>query len=238
MAMPARRASGGIPRRWLPAGWSYLILSIRTTAARGGGGHGLRWEPSSRAPPVRPRSCSAAASFLPPPLRRPPSPPSSPPSPPPPPVGRPAWQADGWELRVRLKLLPPIHRRARHPGRRARRTMARHLGLLFALLAPAAFAAADAPEYVLELHDSPDVSLKDVIGVFKEKLGVSEAQSMPLVQRINEAGSSVVLMGPEVTCQKIAAFFEVHAALRHPRTPRGWQSVSQSVTTTLLAGST
>lgn len=232
MAMPARRASGGIPRRWLRAGWSYLILSIRTTAARGGGGHGLRWEPSSRAPPVRPRSCSAAASFLPPPLRRPPSPPSSPPSPPPPPVGRPASPRE---------VAPPpsiVTARARHPGRRARRTMARHLGLLFALLAPAAFAAADAPEYVLELHDSPDVSLKDVIGVFKEKLGVSEAQSMPLVQRINEAGSSVVLMGPEVTCQKIAAFFEVHAALRHPRTPRGWQSVSQSVTTTLLAGST
>lgn len=85
--------------------------------------------------------------------------------------------------------------------------MARHLGLLLALLAPAAFAA-DAPEYVLELHDSPDVALKDVIGVFKEKLGVSEAQSMPLVQRISESGSSVVLMGPEVTCQKIAAFFE------------------------------
>ena len=95
--------------------------------------------------------------------------------------------------------------------------MARHLGLLFALLAPAAFAA-DAPEYVLELHDSPDVSLKDVVGVFKEKLGVSEAQSMPLVQRISESGSSVVLMGPEVTCQKIAAFFEVRTALHHPRT--------------------
>ena len=129
--------------------------------------------------------------------------------------------------------------------------MARHLGLLFALLAPAAFAA-DAPEYVLELHDSPDVSLKDVVGVFKEKLGVSEAQSMPLVQRISESGSSVVLMGPEVTCQKIAAFFEVCTALQHPRTrtsthprhwrsewsPRGWQPVSQSVTTTFLAGST
>ena len=99
----------------------------------------------------------------------------------------------------------------------AREAMARHLGLLLALLAPAAFAA-DAPEYVLELHDSPDVALKDVIGVFKEKLGVSEAQSMPLVQRISESGSSVVLMGPEVTCQKIAAFFEVHTALRHPHT--------------------
>ena len=96
--------------------------------------------------------------------------------------------------------------------------MARHHGLLFALLlAPAAFAA-DAPEYVLELHDSPDVSAKDVVGVFQEKLGVSPAQSMPLVQRISESGSSVVLMGPEVTCQKIAAFFEVHAALHHPHT--------------------
>ena len=96
--------------------------------------------------------------------------------------------------------------------------MARHHGLLFALLlAPAAFAA-DAPEYVLELHDSPDVSAKDVVGVFQEKLGVSPAQSMPLVQRISESGSSVVLMGPEVTCQKIAAFFEVHATLHHPHT--------------------
>ena len=96
--------------------------------------------------------------------------------------------------------------------------MARHHGLLFALLlAPAAFAA-DAPEYVLELHDSPDVSAKDVVGVFQEKLGVSPAQSMPLVQRISESGSSVVLMGPEVTCQKIAAFFEVHAALHRPHT--------------------
>jgi hypothetical protein len=95
--------------------------------------------------------------------------------------------------------------------------MARHRGLLLALLLAPAFAA-DAPEYVLELHDSPDVSAKDVVGVFKEKLGVSEAQSMPLVQRISESGSSVVLMGPEVTCQKIAAFFEVHIALHHPHT--------------------
>jgi hypothetical protein len=95
--------------------------------------------------------------------------------------------------------------------------MARHRGLLLALLLAPAFAA-DAPEYVLELHDSPDVSAKDVVGVFKEKLGVSETQSMPLVQRISESGSSVVLMGPEVTCQKIAAFFEVHTALHHPHT--------------------
>lgn len=86
--------------------------------------------------------------------------------------------------------------------------MARHvrLGLMFALVMPAATAT---PEYVLELHDSAEVSLKDVLAVFKEKLGVGEAQAMPLVQRINEQGSSVVLMGPEVTCQKIAAFFEV-----------------------------
>ena len=94
--------------------------------------------------------------------------------------------------------------------------MARHLGFLFTLIVPAAFAvdaaAAAAPEYVLVLHDSAEVSLKDVLGVFKESLGVSEAQSMPLVQRINEQGSSVVLMGPEATCQKIAALFEVRTS--------------------------
>jgi protein disulfide-isomerase-like protein len=76
---------------------------------------------------------------------------------------------------------------------------------LVTLLVPA---LAQDPEHVLVLHDSPEVALKDVLGVFSQKLGVGEAQAMPLVQRIKEQGSSVVLMSSEANCQKIAAMFE------------------------------
>ena len=71
------------------------------------------------------------------------------------------------------------------------------------------FAAQEAgAEHALVLHDSSEVSLKAVLGVFEQKLGVPAQQAMPLVEKINAEGSAVVLFGPEASCKKIAALFE------------------------------
>lgn len=77
--------------------------------------------------------------------------------------------------------------------------------------------ATDSQDFVLVLHDSADATLKDLLAVFHEKLGVPESSAMPLVQRINDQGSSVVLMGPEASCKKIAEHFQ---AIKIPATVR------------------
>merc|ERR1719393_624379 len=77
--------------------------------------------------------------------------------------------------------------------------------------------ATNSQDFVLVLHDSADATLKDLLAVFKEKLGVQESSAMPLVQRINDKGSAVVLMGPEASCKMIAEHFH---AIKIPTTVR------------------
>jgi len=85
-------------------------------------------------------------------------------------------------------------------------TMAR--SLTAGLLLLCARAAAQENDHVLVLHDSSEASLKEVLGVFEQKLGVPAQQAMPIAQKINAEGSAVVLMGPEASCKQIAALFE------------------------------
>ena len=91
----------------------------------------------------------------------------------------------------------------------------RRFAVVFVALAAAEAAAQHAPtgkdahDFVLVLHDSAEATLKDLLAVFRDKLGVAESSAMPLVQRINDQGSSVVLMGPEASCKAIAEHFEV-----------------------------
>ena len=69
--------------------------------------------------------------------------------------------------------------------------------------------------HVLVVHDSDTVVLKDVLEVFA-KLQVTQQQAMPIIQRINEKGSCVVVEANEPACRKVSALFEAISSAPHP----------------------
>ena len=83
--------------------------------------------------------------------------------------------------------------------------MLRSISVALVLLLASTFAQ-EAP-HVVELHDSADVSVADVVAVF-EKFGAGEEQVKPLLQKISNEGKAVVIAGTKESCEAAAALFE------------------------------
>lgn len=78
-----------------------------------------------------------------------------------------------------------------------------------ALLLPLVTAQQQLPPdmHVLELHDSEDVTMEQVMGAFKQ-LGVDPEQATPLVQRVSKQGKAVVVAGPKESLDAAAKAFD------------------------------
>ena len=78
-----------------------------------------------------------------------------------------------------------------------------------ALLLPLVTAQQQLPPdmHVLELHDSEDVTMEQIMGAFKQ-LGVNAEQATPLVQRVSKQGKAVVVAGPKESLDAAAKAFD------------------------------
>lgn len=68
-------------------------------------------------------------------------------------------------------------------------------------------AAAARPQYyVVELYNSDTTTLEQVLGVF-EKLGATEEKAMPAIEKIDQKGKAVVVVGSQESCNQAAEEF-------------------------------
>jgi|UniRef100_A0A7S3F0J6 thioredoxin-like negative regulator of GroEL len=67
--------------------------------------------------------------------------------------------------------------------------------------------AAESPDHVLIIHDSPTATVDAALGVF-EQIGVKKEAAMPILNELSTGGQALAAQGPKAPLERAAAKFE------------------------------